>query len=52
MQLVKEKKAAAILEVAVQTLRNNRHKRRPPKYIKFGKSVRYSLTISYLRIIT
>ena len=36
-----EKQAARFLSVAVQTLRNWRHQRRGPAYIKMGRSVRY-----------
>ncbi len=36
-----EKQAAKILCVAVQTLRNWRHQRRGPIYLKLGRSVRY-----------
>lgn len=36
-----EKEAAKKLGVAVQTLRNWRHIRRGPAYIKLGRSVRY-----------
>ena len=36
-----EKEAAAMLGQAVQTLRNYRHQRKGPPYIKMGRSVRY-----------
>jgi hypothetical protein len=36
-----EKEAAKELGVAVQTLRNWRHIRRGPAYLKLGRSVRY-----------
>ena len=38
---VDEKKAARILGNKTQTLRNWRHQRRGPAYIKLGRSVRY-----------
>lgn len=38
-----EKEAANKLGVAVQTLRNWRHIRRGPAYIKLGRSVRYRI---------
>lgn len=41
--LVDEHKAAKKLNQGVQTLRNNRHKRRGISYVKLGRSVRYSL---------
>lgn len=40
---VDEKKAAKILDIAVQTLRNWRQKRRGPAYFKMGRSVRYKM---------
>jgi len=36
-----EKQTAKVLGIAVQTLRNWRHQRKGPKYIKMGRSVRY-----------
>jgi len=42
-KLVDEKKAAEILGLAVQTLRNYRHLGRPPAYVKFGRAIRYPL---------
>jgi hypothetical protein len=42
--VVDEKQASKILNVAVQTLRNWRHMRRGPAYIKFGRAVRYPLS--------
>ena len=36
-----EKEAAKILGLAVQTLRNWRHLRKGPKYVKLGRSIRY-----------
>lgn len=38
-----EKQAARLLAVAVQTLRNWRHQRRGPAYIKMGRAVRYQI---------
>jgi len=40
-QAVDERQAAAILGKAVQTLRNDRHRRRGVPYVKMGRSVRY-----------
>jgi hypothetical protein len=42
-QIVTEQKAAEELKLAVQTLRNWRHQRRGPAYLKFGRSVRYKI---------
>jgi hypothetical protein len=42
-QIVDETKVAEIMDVAVQTLRNWRFQRKGPPYIKFGRSVRYTL---------
>jgi len=42
-QVVKEIRAAEILCVAVQTLRNWRHQRKGPAYLKISRSVRYRL---------
>jgi len=36
-----EKKAAKTMGVAVQTLRNWRHLRKGPAYIKLGRCIRY-----------
>jgi hypothetical protein len=41
--IIDEKKAAEFLGLAVQTLRNRRHKRLPPAYVKLGRSVRYQM---------
>ncbi len=38
---IREKEAAKKMGVAVQTLRNWRHLRKGPAYIKLGRSVRY-----------
>ena len=40
---INEKNAARLLGIAVQTLRNWRHQRRGPAYVKMGRSVRYQL---------
>jgi len=40
-QVVNEIRAAEILCVAVQTLRNWRHQRKGPAYLKISRSVRY-----------
>lgn len=47
---VNEKQAAKFLGVAVQTLRNWRHIRRGPAYVKMGRSVRYQINdlVDYL----
>lgn len=42
-QAVDERKAAKFIGVAVQTLRNWRHMRRGPAYLKIGKAVRYRI---------
>ena len=42
-QVFDEKEAASVLGVAVQTLRNWRHKRKGPAYLKIGKAVRYRM---------
>jgi len=39
-----EKEVAALTGRAVQTLRNDRHKRRGFPYVKFGSSIRYLLS--------
>jgi hypothetical protein len=36
-----EKETSKLLRVAVQTLRNWRHLRRGPAYLKLGRAVRY-----------
>jgi hypothetical protein len=38
-----EKEAAKTMCVAIQTLRNWRHLRKGPAYIKLGRSVRYRI---------
>jgi hypothetical protein len=38
-----EKEAAKTMGLAVQTLRNWRHLRRGPAYVKLGRSVRYRI---------
>lgn len=43
VQALDENRAAAILGVAVQTLRNWRHLRKGPAYVKMGRSVRYQI---------
>ena len=43
VQALDEKMASKILGVAVQTLRNWRHQRRGPVYVKMGRSVRYQM---------
>jgi hypothetical protein len=50
-QVVDEIQAAKILGRAVQTLRNDRHLRQGPAYIKLGRSVRYQVKdlIDYLQ---
>jgi hypothetical protein len=40
-RLINETQAAEILGRAVQTLRNDRHLRKGPAYLKLGRSVRY-----------
>jgi hypothetical protein len=47
---INEKKVAEIMDVGVQTLRNDRHLRRGLSYVKKGRTVRYSLAdvIQYL----
>ena len=49
-QVVDETQAAKILGRSVQTLRNDRHLRQGPAYIKLGRSVRYRIKdlIDYL----
>ena len=51
LSAVDEKRAAKFLGVAVQTLRNWRHQRRGPIYIKMGRSVRYQIEdlVGYLK---
>ncbi len=39
---INEKKVAAIMDCAVQTLRNKRFKGEGPPYSKIGRAVRYS----------
>jgi hypothetical protein len=43
-RVVTEVQAAEILGRAVQTLRNDRHLRQGPAYIKLGRSVRYKVS--------
>ena len=38
---INENKASELMDRAVQTLRNDRHLRKGPPYIKMGRSVRY-----------
>ena len=40
-QVINETQAAEILGRAVQTLRNDRHLRKGPAYLKLGRSVKY-----------
>jgi len=42
-QVVNEVKAAKIICVAVQTLRNWRHQRKGPAYLKISRAVRYKV---------
>ena len=42
-QVVNETQAAEILGRAVQTLRNDRHLRKGPAYLKLGRSVKYRM---------
>jgi len=39
--IIREKEAAKILNLSVQTLRNWRHLKKGPAYLKLGRSVRY-----------
>jgi hypothetical protein len=41
--LVNEREAAAVLGVALQTVRNWRFLRQGPNYVKFAHSVRYDM---------
>jgi hypothetical protein len=43
IQVVADVKAAKVLDISVQTLRNWRHMRKGPTYLKIGRSVRYRL---------
>ena len=43
-QIVNENKASKILGRAVQTLRNDRHLRQGPPYIRIGRSIRYKVS--------
>jgi len=43
-RVVNETAAAEILGRAVQTLRNDRHLRKGPPYIKMGRSIRYQVS--------
>jgi len=40
---VNDIEAAKIIGLAVQTMRNWRHLRKGPKYLKIGRSIRYDL---------
>lgn len=40
-QVINEHEAAKLLSKSVQTLRNERHLRKGPPYLKMGRSVRY-----------
>ena len=40
---VKDVEAAKIIGLSVQTMRNWRHLRKGPKYLKIGRSIRYDL---------
>ena len=42
--IISETQAAQILGRAVQTLRNDRHLKKGPPYIKLGRSVRYLIS--------
>ena len=42
-KVVNEVKAAKIICVAVQTLRNWRHQRKGPAYLKISRAVRYKV---------
>ena len=42
-QVINEVKAAEILGVAVQTMRNWRHQGKPPAYVKLSRCVRYKI---------
>ena len=42
-RIVGEREAAIFMGLAVQTLRNFRHQRRGPAYLKIGRAVRYDL---------
>lgn len=42
-QYVDEKTVSRITGLALPTLRNYRHKRKGPPYVKLGRAVRYSL---------
>jgi hypothetical protein len=44
VKVVDEVGAAEILGRAVQTMRNDRHLRQGPPYLKLGRSVRYKLS--------
>ena len=49
--VVDENQAAKIIGRAVQTLRNDRHLRQGPPYIKIGRSIRYQISdlLDYLK---
>jgi DNA-binding transcriptional MerR regulator len=42
-QAINETEASALLGVAIQTLRNWRHQRKGPAYLKLGRSIRYQI---------
>ena len=42
-QSLNEYQASDVLNVSVQTLRNWRHQRKGPAYLKLGRSVRYQI---------
>ena len=44
VKVVNEIGAAEILSRAVQTMRNDRHLRQGPPYLKLGRSVRYKVS--------
>lgn len=50
VEYVGEKRVSKITEIALSSLRNDRHNRRGIPYCKIGRSVRYSLAdvISYM----
>ena len=43
-EVINETRAAEILCRAVQTLRNDRHLRQGPAYIRLGRSIRYQVS--------
>ena len=40
---INENKAAEVMDVKIQTLRNWRHLRKGPPYLKLGRCVRYKI---------